>query len=417
MSTTERPEEIPETAIPSFGGSIWSAGNDLYVCRGKAVFGPDRIRVMSDHKETKQELIEFWSRYLKDETLGEAVADWLIPLTDEEIKKAQEGPIKPEDRVGARPRTPADQCECWGSDNFGGVCLRCGHGLKCENCCHQIQKAPAAPTTVPVVASAPVEIKAEVPSDSPVVHRPDLPRCACGSGLPEYEGGCPACYPVAAEAEAIENAGQMAIVKAAPRVIVREEDRWWEDPEAMDTLKKLIGRGATDFQARWMLWFCRGMGLNPFTGEARWSDQWGRPVIDVTGYQAHANRRPEFRRMLSGKVYEGETWSYDEMTGILKHEIGMDQDPAKFLFAYAIVYRGDRESPTLVTQSIKEFMPGWKPWSGSSGRDRKIAAKNAGYDAFPADKLQSKAERKALAKAFSLGGMSEEDIRDGDTGE
>jgi hypothetical protein len=26
-------------------------------------------------------------------------------------------------------------------------------------------------------------------------HRADLPRCPCGSGLPEWEGGCPACYP------------------------------------------------------------------------------------------------------------------------------------------------------------------------------------------------------------------------------
>lgn len=447
----DRPDNVPESANPAFGGALWADGNDLYIPKGRTTLTPSQIRGMSDHLKTRKALQEFWVRYLKDEGLGEAVVDWLMPVDmrppmvgnllppdqDEVTAKAKEVGVSAHEQIVRRitADAPADRCPCWTMDaGPGGYCQRCGHLLTCENCCHK-NVLPRVEVKSPrkVVASTPVQLEAQVgavpPNDvqreaenydrpnTPVVHRPDLPRCACGSGLPEHEGKCPACYPVAAEAEAIEQAGQMAIVKATPVAVVREEDRWWDDPEAMDTLKGVIGCGATDFQARWMMWFCRGMRLNPFAGEASWSSLFGRPVIDVSGYRAHANRRPEFRRMLSGKVYEGEPFSYNPMTGVLVHEIGMDQDPAKFLFAYAIVYRMDRDSPTFVTQSMKEFLPGWKPWSGDTGSTRKQAAKSAGFDAFPADKLQAKAERKALAKAFSLGGLSEDDIRDGDTGE
>lgn len=411
----DRPDVVPDTAVSSFGGLVWSDGTALWVCRGKSTLTPMQIRGMSDHLTTKEALTEFWGRYLKDEGVAEAVVDWLMPA---DIRPPMIGALLPEDADGSQPTIPWER-----------------------------------PPTV------------HTPQD--LIHQPSgLPVCHCGSGLPEYEGGCPVCYPASkkiaeppehrtliiprgkAKQQIVasapvpigvetgppkkavgacehgateyfipsEDEKTTAIVKATPQLPVKEEDRWWDDPESMDTIKGVIGRG-TDFQAKWMISFCRSMGLNPFAGEATWSSQFGRPVIDKTGYLAHANRRPEFCRLLSGKVYEGEEFSYNPMTGELKHVMGMTQDPAKFLFAYAIVYRRDRDSPIIVTQSMAEFMPGWKSWSGGTGSARKQAAKSAGFDAFPADKLLSKAERKALAKAFSLGGMSEDDIRDGDTGE
>lgn len=179
----------------------------------------------------------------------------------------------------------------------------------------------------------------------------------------------------------------------------------WSRDQVNLLLKEYAAKGTTVEEFSSFLIIARQLELNPFTHEI-WlpdfdgSGQNRAPYVGRDGLLAIAERSGQFDGLVSGVVYEGDTFELGSERPV--HRIGAG-DRGRIRFAYAYVYRKDRRYPTSVIAERGEFLD--PKVLDAQGNPRTGGVTKTPWFKYPSLMLKKVAEANALRLCFKVSGV------------
>ena len=153
-------------------------------------------------------------------------------------------------------------------------------------------------------------------------------------------------------------------------------------------IRNTLAKDANKGEFEMFMHLAKTYQLDPFQKEIFFWKYSGDTTIMTSrdGYLKIANRHPEFNGMDSGVIYPGDT--FEKKKDGVKHELNVENLNKRPVGAYAVVYRNDREQPTIVVVPFNDYNKDSKVWNN-----------------YPTAMIQKVAESMALKRAFSVSGL------------
>jgi phage recombination protein Bet len=186
---------------------------------------------------------------------------------------------------------------------------------------------------------------------------------------------------------------------------VAEVGDLWSRDQVNLMLKEYAAKGTTVEEFSAFLIIAKDLHLNPFLHEIWLPDFDGSgrnraPYVGRDGLLAIAERSGQFDGLVSGVVYEGDTFELGSERPT--HTIGAG-DRGRIRFAYAYVYRKDRRYPTSVIAERGEFLD--PKVLDEQGQPRTGGVTKTPWFRFPSLMLKKVAEANALRLCFKVSGV------------
>lgn len=173
------------------------------------------------------------------------------------------------------------------------------------------------------------------------------------------------------------------------------------DPEAVETIKNTVAKGATNYELALFLYTASKLGLDPLLQQI-WFVKFaqGQPSIQVgrDGLLAIAQRDEGYETPISQAVYSKDEFELDIAEGQVKHIIRNPADRGVLIGAYCIAPHKHRKA-VVTWVSYQEYAQFW-------------GQKNPVWKSNPAEMIRKVAESQSLRRQYPDTGLSAVYVKD-----